>query len=62
MKQSPEVKGLIEQLRKINKNISYEKIAKELEVSSQSVYRWLKGVSNPSQLAVKAIAEYVESK
>lgn len=59
MKLSEEQKELIEGLRKVNRDLSYEKIAKELGVSSQSVYRWLKGVSLPSGLAFKAIADYV---
>lgn len=57
-----ERKELVEELRKVNRNKSYEKIAKDLDVSSQSVYRWLKGVSHPSPLAMKAIAEYVSVK
>ena len=59
MQQTQETKDLIEELRKVNRNLSYEKIAKEMGVSSQSVYRWLRGVSNPNQLAIKAISDYV---
>ncbi len=54
-----EEKSLVEQLRKVNQNLSYEKIAKALDCSPQSVYRWLKGKAVPSQLALKAIAEFV---
>ena len=52
----------IEQLREINESgMSYEKIAQNLNVSSKSVYRWLKGHSSPSVLALEKIQKFIKN-
>jgi len=56
---SDQTKAILDQLREINKTKSYEKIAKELNVSSQSVYRWLKGRNSPSGMALEKVCQYV---
>lgn len=53
---------LIEQLREVNKTVSYERIAKALNVSSQSVYRWLKQGTEPTALALEKIEQFVSKK
>jgi len=51
---------ILDKLRKINKKgLAYEKIARELNVSTQSVYRWLNDINPPSSLALDKIREYV---
>jgi transcriptional regulator with XRE-family HTH domain len=52
----------IKQLRKINKNLSYDKIAQEMNVSTQSIYRWIKGKTSPSAMALEKIQKYVLKK
>ena len=51
---------LIEELRVVNRSRSYEHIARDLGVSAQTVYRWLKYKSKPSQLAIKRITKYLK--
>lgn len=51
---------ILDELRVINKKKSYEKIAKELGVSSQTVYRWLKNRNSPSGLALEKVEKYVK--
>lgn len=51
----------IEQLRQIKERekISYEGLARELGVSFQTIYRWLKKGSNPSVMGLRTIREYL---
>lgn len=49
----------IERLRRLNETMSQEKIARKLNVSSQTVYRWLAGKNSPSGLALEKILKLV---
>lgn len=53
----------IEQLKEAmeQKGISQEKAARNLLVSSRTVFRWLHGQHQPNDLARKAIRDYLES-
>ena len=52
----------IENLKKIMKNLGFsqEKVARELGVSSKTVSRWLKGESEPSELAKYQIKKFIK--
>lgn len=54
-----ETDTLIDQLKVINKKKSYEKMAREMGVSSQTVYRWIKGRNSPSGLARGVVNNYI---
>ena len=51
----------IEKLRdvKFAENLSYEKIAKELNCSARSVYRWINRKGTPSDLALTQIRKFL---
>lgn len=54
-------KKLINKLKKINKTKSYERIGREMNVSGQTVYRWIKGENKPSNLAIEKIEKFVSA-
>jgi len=54
-----QTKELLSKLAEINKTRSYDKIGKDLGVSSQTVYRWIKGKNSPSGLALEKVAQYL---
>lgn len=53
----------IQELKRLKKEtgLSYEKMAREIGISWRSLYRWLKGNSLPSDLALKAIKKYLDN-
>lgn len=55
----PEIKQLKDTMEK--KGISQEKAARNLLVSTRTVFRWLHGQHQPNDLARKAIRDYLES-
>lgn len=52
----------LEQLRQIKERekISYEKLAHEIGVSFRTLYRWLNGDSNPSDMGLRVIREFLK--
>jgi transcriptional regulator with XRE-family HTH domain len=57
----PEMKEVAE-LKKIMKKhgLSLEKVARELGISSRTVFRWIHGENKPSDLALKQLREFLE--
>lgn len=53
--------NIIERLKREMKRrkLSQEKVARELGVAANTVYRWLKGRVEPSDLAVSAIEAWL---
>ena len=49
----------IEELKRINKTLSYAKMGKALGVSKKSVYRWVNGLNSPSGLALEKIRKLI---
>ena len=50
---------ILSKLKKINNNLSCEKIGVELGVTGQTVWRWLNGKNTPSNLASEKIRAFV---
>jgi len=52
----------LEQLRQVKeqKKISYEKLAHEIGVSFRTLYRWLNGDNNPSDMGLRVIREFLK--
>lgn len=54
----------IEKLKqyKEEKDISYEKLAREIGVSYRTLFRWLNEDSKPSDMGLKIIKDFLEDK
>lgn len=64
MIEKEKTKVLLEQLQQIKdrENISYEKLAHDIGVSFRTLYRWLNGISKPSDMGLRIINEFIKKK
>jgi len=60
MKITNEIKQL--QQIKEKENLSYDELARRLNVNQRNVYRWLKEGVEPGQMATKIIREFLEGR
>jgi len=62
-KQMKEKNNEIEQLRIMmkRKNISQERAARDLNVSTRTIFRWIHKQNQPNELGRKAIRDYLDS-
>lgn len=47
---------------KDKQNISYEKLAHKIGVSYRTLFRWLNGTNRPSDMGLKMIRDFLETK
>ena len=54
----------LDQLRQIKEQgkLSYEDLARELNIGTRTLYRWLIGENKPSKMGLRIIGEYLKSK
>jgi transcriptional regulator with XRE-family HTH domain len=52
----------IKKLKKIMKahNISFERAAREIGVSFQTVWKWMNGIHKPSELALAQLKKFIK--